>query len=49
MRPDEPGRVPFHATVVGRHGVVSRELRLEEGYVGPGLEAFLGLYLRVGG
>jgi predicted dehydrogenase len=43
VKPDAEGRVPFHAIVVGRHGAVSSDLRLEEGYVGPGLEAFLGM------
>lgn len=39
--PDGSRQVPFHATVVGRHGVVGAELRLGEGYVAPGVQAFL--------
>ncbi|HEY8282145.1 MAG TPA: Gfo/Idh/MocA family oxidoreductase [Leifsonia sp.] len=41
VEPDESRQVPFHATVVGRHGVVGSELRLGDGYVAPGLETFL--------
>lgn len=40
VRPDEDGRVPFRATAVGRHGVLSREIRLGEDYVQPGVDAF---------
>ncbi|MGO1849915.1 Gfo/Idh/MocA family protein [Microbacterium sp.] len=40
VRPDDTGRVPFRATAVGSHGVVSRDIRLGEGYVEPGVDAF---------
>ena len=40
IRPDDTGRVPFRATAVGSHGVVSRDIRLGEGYVEPGVDAF---------
>ncbi|WP_166999436.1 Gfo/Idh/MocA family oxidoreductase [Paramicrobacterium fandaimingii] len=43
VRPDESGRVPFRATAVGSHGVVSRDIRLEEDYVQPGVDAFAGM------
>lgn len=37
------GDVPFHALVVGRHGVAASALTLGPSYVVPGLEAFLGM------
>ncbi|MCW4457369.1 Gfo/Idh/MocA family protein [Microbacterium sp. MPKO10] len=40
VRPDEIGRVPFRATAVGSHGVVSTDIRLGEDYVQPGVDAF---------
>lgn len=43
VEPDGDRRVPFHASVVGRHGVAARELVLGAGYVEPGITAFLGL------
>jgi predicted dehydrogenase len=39
----EDGDVPFHAMVVGRHGVASSTLSLGKDYVAPGLEAFLSM------
>ena len=41
VKPAESTRVPFHAMIVGRHGIVSGDVRLEENYVEPGLEVFL--------
>jgi predicted dehydrogenase len=41
VEPDDDRRVPFHLTAVGRHGIVSQEIRLGEGYVRPGVDAFL--------
>lgn len=43
VKPDQDQRVPFHATVVGRHGVAARQLTLGPGYVEPGITAFLDL------
>lgn len=43
VEPAPDGRTPFWATVVGRCGVESRELRLGPGYVRPGVDAFLAL------
>ena len=40
IRPDEAGRVPFRATVVGSRGVVSRDIRLGADYVHPGVDVF---------
>lgn len=40
IKPDSAGRVPFRATVVGSHGVISREIVLGEDYVQPGVNAF---------
>lgn len=40
VRPDSDGRVPFRATVAGRHGVIGREIHLSENYVQPGVNAF---------
>lgn len=40
IRPDATGRVPFRATVVGSHGVVSCDIRLGDDYVQPGVNAF---------
>lgn len=41
VEPPGDGRTPFWATLVGRRGVESRELRLGEGYVRPGVDVFL--------
>jgi len=41
VKADDAGRVPFHATVTGRHGIVSEPLRVGEGYVAPGIDVFL--------
>lgn len=43
VEPESAARVPFRATVVGRHGIATRELRLGEGYVRPGIDAFLSM------
>ncbi|QGN34184.1 Gfo/Idh/MocA family protein [Microlunatus sp. Gsoil 973] len=43
VKPDDHQRVPFHASVTGRHGVVSSEIALGPGYVEPGIGAFLGM------
>ena len=43
VKPDEGQRVPFHCVLVGRHGVAAADLELTEGYVEPGIEAFLGM------
>lgn len=40
IRPDEVGRVPFRATAVGSHGVVSCDIGLGDDYVQPGVNAF---------
>lgn len=40
VRPDSDGRVPFRATAVGRHGVISQDIRLRENYVQPGVDVF---------
>ncbi|WP_433675426.1 Gfo/Idh/MocA family protein [Microbacterium gorillae] len=41
VRPEGDARVPFRATVVGRHGVVSRDIVLGHDYVQPGVDAFV--------
>ncbi|MGS0567238.1 hypothetical protein ACU8V6_00385 [Vibrio alginolyticus] len=42
IRPDgEEGQVPFRATAVGAHGVVSRDIVLGHDYVQPGVDAFV--------
>lgn len=41
VRADELGQVPFHVTVVGRHGVVAREIAIESDYLRPGIAKFL--------
>lgn len=41
VRPDDAGQVPFHVTAVGRHGIVSSAVRLDDGYVEPGVAAFV--------
>lgn len=40
IRPDDTGRVPFRATAVGSHGIVSRDIGLGDDYVQPGVNAF---------
>ncbi|QNA91394.1 MULTISPECIES: Gfo/Idh/MocA family oxidoreductase [unclassified Microbacterium] len=40
IRPDGDGQVPFRATAVGGHGVVSRDIVLGADYVQPGVDAF---------
>lgn len=39
----EGGDVPFHAMVVGHHGIAASNLSLGRDYVAPGLEAFLAM------
>jgi hypothetical protein len=41
VRADEVGQVPFHLTVIGRHGVVAREIAIEADYLRPGIAKFL--------
>lgn len=41
VRPGEHGRPPWHATVVGRHGVIAREVELGPDYNARGLARFL--------
>ncbi|GAA1115881.1 hypothetical protein GCM10009630_11810 [Kribbella jejuensis] len=41
VKPAESGRVPFHAELVGRTGLVSSDVRLDSEYVVPGLKVFL--------
>ncbi|GAA1561204.1 hypothetical protein GCM10009804_17570 [Kribbella hippodromi] len=41
VKPTEDARVPFHAEVVGRTGLASRDIRLDADYVVPGLQVFL--------
>ncbi|MFF0344634.1 Gfo/Idh/MocA family protein [Kribbella sp. NPDC004875] len=41
VKPTDDGRVPFHAEVVGRTGLASRDLTLGADYVVPGLKVFL--------
>jgi predicted dehydrogenase len=41
VTPTNAGRVPFHAAVVGRTGLASQVIRLDEDYVVPGLKVFL--------
>ncbi|MCK8475979.1 Gfo/Idh/MocA family protein [Microbacterium aurugineum] len=41
IRPDGEGQVPFRATAVGAHGVVSRDIVLGHDYVQPGVDAFV--------
>ncbi|MGZ0147849.1 Gfo/Idh/MocA family protein [Kribbella sp. WER1] len=41
VKPTDDGRVPFHAELVGRTAVVSRDIRLDSEYVVPGLKVFL--------
>lgn len=43
VRPEPEAQVPFHVTVVGRHGVLARELRLGADYLRPGVDAFLSM------
>ncbi|HZX03991.1 Gfo/Idh/MocA family protein [Kribbella sp.] len=41
VKPTDDGRVPFHAELVGRTALVSRDVRLDSEYVVPGLQVFL--------
>lgn len=41
VRPSEHGRVPWHMTVAGRHGVLSREVVLGPDYNARGLARFI--------
>jgi predicted dehydrogenase len=41
VKPTDAGRVPFHAEVVGRTALVSRDVQLDSEYVVPGLKVFL--------
>ncbi|MFF9403107.1 Gfo/Idh/MocA family protein [Streptomyces sp. NPDC014744] len=41
VTPTEAGRVPFHVEIVGRYGLVSRDIELNADYVEPGLKVFL--------
>jgi predicted dehydrogenase len=41
VKPSTDGRVPFHAELVGRTQLVSRDVRLDSEYVVPGLKVFL--------
>jgi predicted dehydrogenase len=41
VKPRDEGRVPFHAAVVGRTGLASQAIQLDEDYVVPGLKVFL--------
>lgn len=41
VTPDDEGRVPFHAMVLGRHGLAARDLGLSADYNVPLLEVFL--------
>lgn len=41
VKPTSDGRVPFHAEIVGRTGLVSRDVQLDAEYVVPGLKVFL--------
>ena len=41
VKPTDGGRVPFHAELVGRTGLVSRDVQLDAEYVVPGLKVFL--------
>ncbi len=43
IRPDGDGQVPFRATAVGGHGVISRDIVLGADYVQPGVDAFAGM------
>jgi len=43
VKPTATGRVPFHAEIVGREGLVSHDVRLDAEYVVPGLKVFLDL------
>lgn len=43
VQPTDTGRVPFHAEIVGREGIVSHDVRLDAEYVVPGLKVFLDL------
>jgi predicted dehydrogenase len=41
VTPSAAGRVPFHAEIVGRHGMAVRDIELDADYVEPGLRVFL--------
>ncbi|MFF1817914.1 Gfo/Idh/MocA family oxidoreductase [Kribbella sp. NPDC058245] len=43
VKPTDTGRVPFHAEIVGREGLVSHDVHLDADYVVPGLKVFLDL------
>lgn len=43
VKPTDDGRVPFHAEIVGRTGLVSHDVRLDSAYVVPGLKVFLDM------
>ena len=43
VKPTDDGRVPFHAEIVGRTGLVSHDVRLDSEYVVPGLKVFLDM------
>ena len=43
VKPTAAGRVPFHAEIVGREGLVSHDVLLDAEYVVPGLRVFLDL------
>ncbi|TCC27046.1 Gfo/Idh/MocA family protein [Kribbella speibonae] len=43
VKPTDHGRVPFHAELVGRTGLVSRDVQLDSEYVVPGLKVFLDM------
>jgi predicted dehydrogenase len=43
VKPTDDGRVPFHAEVVGRTGLVSQDIKLSSDYVLPGLRIFLDM------
>ncbi|HEY4569836.1 MAG TPA: Gfo/Idh/MocA family oxidoreductase [Kribbella sp.] len=43
VKPTDTGRVPFHAELIGRTGLVSRDVRLDSEYVVPGLKVFLAM------
>lgn len=41
VRPDEDGRVPWHMSVAGRHGLVARDIELGPDYNARGLARYL--------
>lgn len=40
VRPDDQGRVPFHISVAGRHGMLNQTIDLGEDYCQPGIDVF---------